>query len=150
MNKDTFNDIIKFAIERELEAANFYKDMANKTKFEANIVLFLELEKMEMGHAETLKKFKNEGWDILELPDIPDLKISDYMETPVANEGMTYQEAVVLAMKREKASFKLYTDLAKEFTDIEAKNLFLRLANEESNHKFQLETLYDEEILTEN
>ncbi|MBI5326570.1 MAG: ferritin family protein [Ignavibacteriae bacterium] len=150
MNKETFNDIIKFAIERELEAAIFYKDMANKTKLEANIVLFLELEKMEMGHAETLKKFKNEGWEKLDLPGIPDLKISDYMETPDVNDGMTYQEAIVLAMKREKASAKLYTDLAKEFSDNEAKNLFLRLANEESNHKFQLESLYDDEILTEN
>ncbi|TAL69123.1 MAG: rubrerythrin [Bacteroidetes bacterium] len=150
MNKETFNDIIKFAIERELEAANFYKDMANKTKFEANIILFLELEKMEMGHAETLKKFKNEGWDKLDLPNIPDLKISDYMETPDVKEGMTYQDAIILAMKREKASTKLYTDLAKEFTDMEAKNLFIRLANEETNHKFQLESLYDEEILTEN
>jgi rubrerythrin len=150
MNKETFNDIIKFAIEREIEAAKFYKDMANKTKYDSSIILFLELEKMELAHAETLRNFKNEDWSSVDLPNIPDLKISDYMETPVANEGMTYQEAIVLAMKREIAAFKLYSDMAKEFTDIEAKNLFLKLANEESRHKFQLETLYDDEILTEN
>ncbi|MCL5991186.1 MAG: ferritin family protein [Bacteroidetes bacterium] len=150
MNKETFNDVIKFAIAREIEAAQFYKDMANKTKFDSNIVLFLELEKMELSHAKTLEDFKNEGWDNPEIPNIPDLKISDYMETPDVNEGMTYQDAIVLAMKREKAAAKLYSDLAKEFTDAETKNLFLRLANEESNHKFQLETLYDEDILTEN
>ena len=150
MNKETFNDVIKFAIARELEAAQFYKDMANKTKYDSNIVLFLELEKMELGHAKTLENFKNEGWSNPEIPNIPDLKISDYMETPEVNDGMTYQDAIVLAMKREKAAAKLYTDLANEFTDTDTKNLFLRLASEESKHKLQLETLYDAEILTEN
>jgi len=150
MNKETFNDVIKFAIAREFEAAKFYKDMAGTTKYDSSIILFLELEKMELGHAKILENIQKEGKVEVSIPKVGDLKISDYMETPVANEGMTYQEAIVLAMKREKAACKLYTDLANEFSNTDTKNLFLRLAAEESKHKLQLETLYDEEILKEN
>lgn len=150
MNKETFDDVIQFAIAREIEAAQFYKDMANRTKYDSSIILFLELEKMELGHAEYLRNIQKEGKVDATIPKVHDLKISDYMETPVANEGTTYQEAIILAMKREKAACKLYTDLANEFSDTDTKNLFLRLAAEESKHKLQLETLYDEEILMEN
>ena len=63
---------------------------------------------------------------------------------------MTYREALVLAMKKEKAAFKLYLELSKRATTEDMKNIFLSLAQEESKHKLRFEIEYDEFILREN
>ena len=45
--------------------------------------------------------------------DVQDLKIGDYVvEVDTSRDDLTYQEALIVAMKEEKAAFKLYSDLA--------------------------------------
>jgi rubrerythrin len=61
-----------------------------------------------------------------------------------------YQGALILAMKREKAAFRLYSDLAARTEDAELKDLLLGLAQEEAKHKLRFEVEYDDKILTEN
>ena len=63
---------------------------------------------------------------------------------------MTYQDIIILAMKKEEAAKKLYTDLAKQFSESESGKLFERLATEEAEHKLKFEKIYDDEILKEN
>ena len=63
---------------------------------------------------------------------------------------MSYSDALVLAMNREKAAFKLYTRLAERAPGPELKNLFSHLAQEESKHKLRFEMEYDEFVLREN
>jgi rubrerythrin len=63
---------------------------------------------------------------------------------------MTYEEALILAMKKEKNAFRLYMMLSGETTDPSMKALFLSLAQEESKHKLRFEVEYDEYILREN
>jgi rubrerythrin len=150
MGSSSFNDIIKFAIERELEAAEFYGSMAKQAKRDASVAMFRDLEQMELGHARILENYSKETIKGFKMPEIPNLKLSDFMEAPAANEDMTYQEAFIIAMKREEAARLLYTRMADSVNDSESKNIFLRLASEESKHKLQLETMYDEEILKEN
>ena len=58
--------------------------------------------------------------------------------------------ALILAMKKEKAAFQLYTDLAAETEDPEVKAIFEGLAQEEAKHKLRFEVEYDDMILTEN
>jgi len=53
-------------------------------------------------------------------------------------------------MKREKAAFKLYSDLAEQVGDQQTKDLFLSLAEEEAKHKLRFEVEYDEVILKDN
>ena len=55
-----------------------------------------------------------------------------------------------MAMKAEKAAFKLYTDLAAATDDDGLKQIFLDLAQEEAKHKLRFELEYDDSILTEN
>ena len=62
---------------------------------------------------------------------------------------MDYQEALILAMKKEKASFRLYNDLAATTDDADLRSLLLGLAQEEAKHKLRLEVEYDEHFLTE-
>ena len=62
---------------------------------------------------------------------------------------MSFQDALVLAMKREKKAFKLYHDLS-EIAPNDLKDTFLALAQEEAKHKLRIELEYDNVILTEN
>ena len=79
-----------------------------------------------------------------------DLKIAEYIVIDDKGENMDYQHALMLAMKREKKAFKLYTDLSEATTDEKIKKLFEFLAQEEAKHKLRFEIEYDEYVLNEN
>ena len=55
-----------------------------------------------------------------------------------------------VAMKKEKAAFRLYTDLAASTDDADLKATLLLLAQEEAKHKLRFELEYDEQILKDN
>ena len=59
---------------------------------------------------------------------------------------MDYQQALIVAMKQEKAAYKLYSDLAAKVTFEGLRNTFLMLAQEEAKHKLHFEVEYDELI----
>jgi rubrerythrin len=63
---------------------------------------------------------------------------------------MDYQSALILAMKQEKAAFRLYTDLAASTDDEKVRDLFLGLAQEEAKHKLRFEVEYDDDFLRDN
>jgi len=63
---------------------------------------------------------------------------------------MTYAQALVVAMSKEKAAFRLYYDLAKTAGNEEMRDIFIALAQEESKHKLRFEIEYDEYVLREN
>ncbi len=151
MLDEKFVELITYAIKRENAAAKFYGRMQNMTKSNASKELLVELENMELAHAKVLSEFtRDDSTSEFVAPTITNMKISDYMTVPPPSDEMTFQEVLVLAMKREDASNKLYLALAAEADNEKTKNLFLRLALEEAKHKNQLETIYDEEILLEN
>jgi rubrerythrin len=52
-------------------------------------------------------------------------------------------------MKKEKAAFKLYSDLASSTDDENVKTMFLALAQAEAKHKLRFEIEYDD-MLAEN
>lgn len=79
-----------------------------------------------------------------------DLKISDYVVNVKPTPEMTYEEALIVAMKKEKAAFKLYTNLAAKAPNENLKDVFLSLATEESKHKLRFEVEYDDYVLREN
>ena len=53
-------------------------------------------------------------------------------------------------MKKEKAAYRLYLDLAAVGEDEELTDMFLSLAQEEAKHKLRFEIEYDDEIMKEN
>ena len=105
---------------------------------------------MELGHIIMLQTFTKEDAQKFSPKKLNDLKISDFMTHVDVKTDMSLQEVMILAMKREENSMALYNLLAEEVEDTNAKNLFLKLAEEEGKHKFQLESIYDSEILKEN
>ena len=112
--------------------------------------IFLEFAQEEVAHKAKLKKIKEEKVFIASSESISDLKISDYVDSVVIKPDMSYQEALIVAMNREKAAFNLYTRLSKKTNVPELQNIFKMLAQEESKHKLRFEMEYDEFVLREN
>lgn len=152
MDKKKFNEILNFAVEREQEAVRFYQELQKMAQFKEQQSLLSEFENIERSHivmVENIRKNVLENIDA-PLPDIENLAISDYLIDVEPSENMTYQDILIVAMKREEKAQKLYSDLADKTVDRETKKLFSKLASEESKHKLYFEKLYDEVILSEN
>lgn len=142
----SIDEIFDFAIKREEGAYNFYKEWSEKVKPEIKPV-FERLAQEEARHKEKLLELKSgELREFLESgsKEVLDLKISDYLVDVEVKPDMSYQDALILAMKREKMAFKFYEDFANKSTDENVRNLFISLAQEEARHKLKLEKLYDD------
>lgn len=144
------NDILDFAMAREQDAVDFYNRLAANARNNDMRQTFEQFAREEMGHKARLAKIKEEGVVTLPTDEVTDLKIADYAVLDAEREDMTYEQALVLAMKREKAAFKLYLTLSERVDKPEYKELFRQLAQEESRHKLRFELEYDEYVLREN
>ena len=152
---DTFgsvNELLDYAISKEIEANQFYSNLAGRADNPGLKKLFESFAREELGHKAKLEAVK-EGKKLLSAEKkVADLKIADY--TPEVDldetEDFNLQKALLVAMHREKAAFKLYSNLAASTDDPELKELLLGLANEEAKHKLYFEIQYDEQVLSEN
>ncbi|MCP4610122.1 MAG: ferritin family protein [Planctomycetes bacterium] len=150
---DEFNsieEILDFAIAGEAEASEFYADLAGQMDNPAMREVFESFAKEEMGHKARLEGVKKGGDVQPKTGEVADLKIADYMVDIEPSPDMDYQSAIILAMKKEKAAFKLYTTLASKMQDPELRDMFLSLAQDEAKHKLRFEIEYDDEIMKEN
>jgi len=143
------DEILDFAIEREEAAAAFYADLAKKVKTLGMGPVFEQYAREEIGHKQKLQNVKKSGKLELEAQKIMDLKIGDYLVDVKADGELTYPQALIVAMKREKAAFKFYNNIAGSIDDPDLRNLFLFLAQEEAKHKLRFEIEYDDQIMQE-
>ena len=150
MTKEKFNEVIDFAIDGEKEAVKFYQELQQRTKFLARKKMLKDLENMEKGHIVILENIRSKGIGNVTVKEVTNLNISEYIVDVKPYEDMTYQDILIIAMKKEEQAMKLYTNLAGNFQGSELETLFLKLASEEAGHKLQFETLYDEHVLKEN
>lgn len=149
MALDTIDKILGFAIESEEHAAKFYTNLANKMSDEHMKEALLSFAEEEQGHKVKLLAIK-EGKQMLPAEQrVLDLKIGDHLEYIDLSGELDYQKALILAMKAEKAAFKLYHDLASASDDPRLKATLLGLAQEEAKHKLRFEIEYDDNVLKE-
>jgi rubrerythrin len=150
MTLNNVDEILDYAIQREQEAHDFYLDLAGKMDRPGMKETFTQFAGEELGHKKKLESIK-EGKRLLPAQaKVMNLKIAEYTVEVDPGDELDYQRALILAMKREKASYKLYTDLAEAVEEAELKATFLALAQEEAKHKLRFEVEYDDVILTEN
>ena len=150
MNFKSTDEALDFAIKNEEEAYAFYTELATQA---SNPTLRKTMEgfaEEEKGHKAKLLEVKAGNKMISAESRVVDLKIGDYLVDAEASAHMSYQEALILAMKKEKAAFKLYTHLAASTDDPGLKDVFLALAQEEAKHKLRFEMEYDDQIMTDN
>ena len=145
------DEILDFAIGEEQAAHDFYMNLATKLNKPGLGQIFEGFAKEELGHKAKLESVKA-GKKLMESKaKVADLKIADYLIEVEASEGdLDYQQALIIAMKKEKAAFRLYSDLASKTDDAGIKTLLLGLAQEEAKHKLRFEVEYDDFVLVEN
>ena len=142
--------VLDFAIEREEEAFDLYHSLASRAENKQMQQVFTGFAEVEAGHKRRLEGVK-EGETYLPVRhNVTDLKISDYLVAAEPSPAMSFQDALVLAMKREEAAKNLYNDMAASCQDELLAELFRQLAKEEATHKSRFEIMYDEYFLTEN
>ena len=133
------NDVLDFAIGEEEAAVDFYLKLAGQAKNSQIRDAFKAYAEEEMGHKAKLLEVKENGLAIFGTNKVMDLKLSDYLVDVKPTPNMSYQDALILAMKKEKSAFRLYTSLAERMEDEGMKQIFLLLAQEESKHKLRFE-----------
>jgi rubrerythrin len=144
------DEILDFAIDGEVTSVQFYLDLAKRAQAPDMKKVFEDFAREEMGHKAKLQEIKQSKWSITADEDVTDLRIADYVVDVEPGPDMTYKDALVVAMKKEKAAYRLYLDLAAVAEAEELTETFLWLAQEEAKHKLRFEIEYDDEVLKDN
>jgi len=147
MQFNSIEEILDYAIDREEKAAKMYVDLAAKVKRPGMKEAFLDFAKEEGRHRARLMKIKAGEMPAVSHEKVADLKITETLVEPEVSSNMTYQEALLYAMKSEKLAFKMYSDLAALTDDPALAEIFLSLAQEEAKHKLRFEIEYDDHVL---
>jgi len=148
MDLKQYDEMIKFAIEKEIGAFNFYTKASQVAKYSGARELFIDFSKEEEKHRKLLEDITGEKIAQLKVEKaVPDLKISDYMVDVEFRPDLSYADILRMAMKLEERSLKLYTDLKQTTLGQEIHKLFDFLAQQEAKHKYAIEKKYDEDIL---
>ncbi|MHC4483057.1 MAG: ferritin family protein [Planctomycetota bacterium] len=142
------DEILDFAIAREIEANRFYSGLAERMGNPVMRKVFEGFAMEELGHKMKLEAAKAGELKMKE-EEVATLGIADYVVAGEATPDMSYADALVLAMKKEKASYRLYLDLAAVAEAEEFTEMFLALAQEEAKHKLRFEIEYDDVVLKE-
>jgi len=146
MDFESFEDIIRFAIEKEEEAVAFYKEASCQESYSGAKDLFEQFAQEEVKHQTLLEGFLKGERAVSDyrFEWIPDMKRSDYIVGVNYEKGMSYPDILRLAMKREEGSLALYNLLARKTEVDDLVRIFQMLSQEEAKHKLALETLYDD------
>jgi rubrerythrin len=147
---NTVDEILDYAIDQEEQAAAFYANLAQRAEKAGMKNILLDFSREEQTHKERLLAVKQGERDLTPERNVIDLKISDYLVDVDASDDISYQDALIVAMKREKAAYRLYTDMSERVSDGELKQVFVGLAKEEAKHKLFFESQYDERVLSDN
>lgn len=140
----SIDEALDLAIGEEKAAAEFYTQLAGQVKTPGMRQVLEGFAQEEMKHKAKLETIKAGGTLKPAQQQVTDLKVADYLVDVAPSPDMGYQAALVLAMKKEKAAFKLYTDLAASTYDENIRATFLALAQEEARHKLRFEIEYDD------
>ncbi len=146
----SIEQVLDFAIKQEQNAVDFYYQLSEHAQNPEMKEVFHEFALEEIKHKARLQSIKDQKLFIMPDDKVADLKIGDYVEGITPAKDMDYRDALIVAMKREKAAFILYTSLANRTKDTDLRNVFESLALEESRHKLRFEVEYDEYIMREN
>lgn len=138
------NRFLDLAIQREIEAHDFYINLAefvtDKTANEALLWIAAE----ETRHREFLENYRDGTIPAgtLRLSEVEDLKIAEHVAAPELNPKIETKDIYLIAAHRELASYNFYIEFAKLHTDDSLRDIILKIANEELKHKEKVEYLY--------
>ncbi len=144
---NSIDDALVFAIGEEQAAADFYTRLADSAQVPGMKKALEDFAREEMMHKAKLEAIRAGGIFISTPRAVADLKISEYMIDVSPDADLDYRSALIVAMKKEKAAYRLYTDLAAGAPNEALKKTFLTLAQEEAKHKLRFEVEFDDMMI---
>lgn len=142
MKFQSVNELLDAAIMREIQAQELYTKMAFMVKNPWMTNVLEGFAQEERQHRRKLEAVRA-GKITLEQNEIADVSFEDEIEDIAPHEKMNYLELLAYAINKENKSYLFYTSLASKLSEPELKDIFLKLAQEEANHRHQLEIEYD-------
>ena len=136
------SEVLDFAISREVEAHDFYIKLADMVERPEMAKVLSDLAAEETEHKTKLEAVKA-GEIVIDEEEVGNLGIADYVTDVEPHAKMDYVDLLVIGMKKEEKSCKLYADLASAARNQELKDIFLKVAQEERGHKLRFEVEYD-------
>lgn len=135
-------DALNYAISREVEAHRFYTRLAAAVKKPGMRQIIERFAAEELEHKEKLEAVKA-GQVAIGDEEVGSLGITDRLPETKPTAQMTYVDTLAFAMKKEKAAYTLYSNLASIAQTESLRQTLEKLAQEEANHKLRLEIEYD-------
>lgn len=143
---NSIDEVLEFAIEQEEKEVDFYSDMAERMTNQKVKKLFMDLSLEKQAHMLKLEAIRiNKSY--YNFPDerVKDMRIDRYIaDVDYSNPNPSYEEALAMAMAKEKATFLFYWDLAETASSKELRDIFHLLALEEARQKLKFELEFDE------
>jgi len=137
--------IFATAIEREIEAYEFYRKVSERTDNDTVKTIFHQLARDEQGHRDLLEEFKHNPTRMMKIQaPAADYKVAEATEMPKLSIEMKPADAIALAMKKEQQAVQFYRGLAANASDAGTQAIFENLANMELGHKHRLENVFVE------
>jgi rubrerythrin len=141
----TFAEVISFAVMREDESYRFYMDLSARADDPFIQELFTDFAEEELRHKKTLMNLDVGGMERIFagiVHKIDDLNVAKTLAEITPASGMNFKDLLVIAIKREEISQRLYSFLAETTDDNDVSLLFVGLAKEEAKHKLRIEKTY--------
>ena len=144
MEEKALSELIDTAIEREEEAYRFYMDLHDRLDDAGVKDTLAWIAEEEKRHKAFLINYRDGQYAAESLPkrDVKFYKIAEHQEEPGIHSDMQSQDVLLAAAHRELRSHRFYSELSDLHAEGEAKEMLLKMANEELKHKEKMEYLY--------
>ena len=146
MEFKSMQDILEFAVSKEQASIQFYKDLVSQMNNPTTQALFTTLIRDEQNHLEALHLEMNKLGYTVKPQDSetdPAYLWEERLELDDQARDMDFIGALVLAIQKERAAFRLYTQILGTTNNEEFAKVLLELAEEEMRHVLQLEREYE-------
>jgi rubrerythrin len=141
---DSYEEILEFAIAKEVEAHHFYLALAGRVDTPRMRKAFEDLAEEELEHKARLELEIMKTGKTVSTQQKPGRPDSGYIlsddQSPL---DMDYRDMLLLGMEKEEAAFRIYVNLVANAPDEQSRELLLALAEEEVRHKLRFESEYD-------
>jgi len=139
-------NIFEYAMQMEKDGEDYYRQLAQQTANKGMRTILNMLADEEVKHYNTIEKMKTAKPQMAETTILTDVK-NVFIQIKESNEkldfDMTQTEHYRKAQDIEKESRDFYLDKANEVKKKYQKEVFLRLADEETKHYFLLENIVE-------
>jgi len=136
-------DILKFAIDRETRANQFYLVWAQRMRDPTKKAIFEELAIEELSHKSKLELEVIKRGKVVDFDEVVEFKFDDSMSNIVFDVDMKYEDILFIGIEKEKAAFRVYTEMMSITKDEQLCEVIQSLAEEEVRHKIMLEAEYE-------